>query len=151
MLDFVEDWKFDVILFNIKWLQNDNYIMKVKMYKTSIIELAGWWHEYQTLDYSGIWIVKAVWLTYSQISNVIWLPDNLPFKYVTQWYGLWHILICAFSVKFLSNVLKTRPLRVPIWDTIQKPAPVDERLGYPTQLNTGHVQQQHAYFTNQIS
>ena len=33
-----------LILFNIKWLQHGNYIMKVEMYETGIIKLAGWWH-----------------------------------------------------------------------------------------------------------
>ena len=31
-----------LILFNIKRLQHGNYIIEVKMYKTGIIELAGW-------------------------------------------------------------------------------------------------------------
>ena len=31
-----------LILFNIKRLQHGNYIIEVKIYKTDVIELAGW-------------------------------------------------------------------------------------------------------------
>ena len=58
-----------LILFNIKWLQHGNYIMKVKMYKTGIIELAGWWHIFFGFVTSG----NNDYLSPEAIQFLVWL------------------------------------------------------------------------------